>query len=96
MVARAADGGTHLNWPKGGQGDPPLKWIWSLMSKKVVEMGDRFVAVDAPNIVWVAQQIFKSAKEPVRHVVVVQEGQNHREKTLSEAVLLDPRFHRKV
>lgn len=66
------------------------------MSKSAVEVGDRFVSVDAPTIVWVASQVMERAGEPSRRVVVVHERQRHREKTLSEAVLLDPKYHRRL
>ncbi len=61
-----------------------------------IQPGDRFAAVDAPTIVWVAAHVIERRGEPSRHVVLIQEKHRHRDKTLSESVLLDPRFFRRM
>ncbi|MBT6093842.1 MAG: hypothetical protein HOH04_03100 [Rhodospirillaceae bacterium] len=64
-------------------------------NKKTVDVGDRFVKTDDPNTVWiVAGQGAPVAAIP--HFQVVREGYTNRVRTLSEQVLLDPDFYRRV
>ena len=64
-------------------------------SKKSIDVGDRFVKTDDPITVWiVARQGAPIATIP--HFQVVREGYTNRVRTLSEQVLLDPDFYRRV
>lgn len=64
-------------------------------SKKSIDIGDRFVKTDDPMTVWiVAGQGAPIATIP--HYQVVREGYSNRVRTLSEQVLLDPDFYRRV
>ena len=64
-------------------------------SKKSIDVGDRFVKTDDPMTVWIiAGQGAPIATIP--HFQVVREGYTNRVRTLSEQVLLDPDFYRRV
>ncbi len=60
-----------------------------------VEIGDRFVKTDDPRTVWIVAGRGSSIA-PIPHFKVVQDGYHSRMRTLSEVVLLDPDFYRRV
>ena len=60
-----------------------------------IEPGDRYIKVDAPNIIWVVSHPLDVA-DPVPHVRLVQEGAANRQITLSVSALQDPRMYKKV
>ena len=60
-----------------------------------IEIGDRFVKTDDPRTVWIVAGRGSSVA-PVPHYKVVQDGYRSRVRTLSEEVLLDPDFYRRV
>lgn len=64
-------------------------------SKNNIEVGDRFVKTDDPKTVWVVAGRGSSVA-PMPHYKVVQEGYYSRMRTLSENVLLDPDFYRRL
>ena len=64
-------------------------------NKNGIEIGDRFVKSDDPRTVWVVAGR-GSAVAPIPHYRVVQEGQTSRMRTLSEMVLLDTDYYRRV
>ena len=67
-----------------------------MASKNIaIEVGDRYVKVDAPSIVWVVSHPLDVA-DPVPHVRLVQEGAANRKITLSVSALQDPKMHSKV
>ena len=67
-----------------------------MASKNVaIEVGDRYVKVDAPNIIWIVSHPLDVA-DPVPHVRLVQEGSANRKITLSVSALQDAKMHRKV
>ncbi|MBT4627351.1 MAG: hypothetical protein HOC63_11750 [Rhodospirillales bacterium] len=59
------------------------------------ELGDRYIKVDAPGIVWVVSELL-NVSDPVPHVRLVQEGSANRKITLSASALQDTNMHRKV
>ncbi len=60
-----------------------------------IEVGDRYVKVDAPDIIWVVSDPLNVA-DPVPHVRLVQEGATNRKITLSVSALQDAKMHKKV
>jgi len=60
-----------------------------------IDIGDRFVKTDDPNIVWVVAGT-GSPVAPIPHYQVVREDYTSRMRTLSERVLLDTDFYRRV
>jgi len=65
------------------------------MRKRQIEMGSRFVKTDEPQTVWVVSGK-GSDRTPVPHYVLIREDARTRQRTLSEAVLLDRNFYRQV
>lgn len=65
------------------------------MGKERVQAGDRFVKVDDQRIVWVVERVMEVAHS-VTHAHLIQEADPTRRITLSEPVLLDPRYHRRL
>lgn len=64
-------------------------------NKNSIEVGDRFVKTDDPRTVWVVSGRGSSVA-PMPHYKVVQEGYYSRMRTLSENVLLDPDYYRRI
>lgn len=64
-------------------------------NKNAIEVGDRFVKTDDPRTVWVVAGRGSSVA-PMPHFKVVQEGYFSRMRTLSENVLLDPDYYRRI
>lgn len=64
-------------------------------NKNAIEVGDRFVKTDDPRTVWVVSGRGSSVA-PMPHYKVVQEGYYSRMRTLSENVLLDPDYYRRI
>jgi hypothetical protein len=60
-----------------------------------VEAGDRYIKIDAPNIVWVVGQSLNDV-DPVPHVSLVQEGTTNRKITLSVSALQDKSIYKKI
>lgn len=60
-----------------------------------IEVGDRFVKTDDPRIVWIVAGRGSSVA-PMPHYRVVMEGYHSRVRTLSEMVLLDTDYYRRV
>ena len=60
-----------------------------------IDIGDRFVKTDDPKIVWIVVRT-GSPVAPIPHYRVVREGYTSRMRTLSERVLLDTDFYRRV
>ena len=60
-----------------------------------IDIGDRFVKTDDPKTVWVVAGT-GSPIAPIPHYQVVLEGYSSRMRTLSERVLLDADFYRRV
>lgn len=65
------------------------------MKKRRIEIGSRFIKVDEPRTVWVVAAN-GSERTPVPHYILVREDARTRQRTLSEAVLLDRNFYRQV
>ncbi len=65
------------------------------MRKREIKMGTRFVKVDDPRTVWVVSGK-GSDRTPVPHYILVREDANTRQRTLSEAVLLNRNFYKRV
>lgn len=65
------------------------------MGKEPIERGDRFVKIDDPRIIWVVERTMDVAHS-VPHVQLIQEGQPGRRITLSESILLDTKYHRRL
>ncbi len=65
------------------------------LRKRQIEMGTRFVKVDEPNTIWVVNGK-GSDRTPVPHYVLIREDAHTRQRTLSEAVLLDRNYYRQV
>lgn len=64
------------------------------MRKTKIEPGDRYIKVDAPNIVWVVVLLLDVA-DPVPHARLVQEETN-RQITLSIPALQDTSIYKKM
>ncbi len=62
---------------------------------RVIEVGDRYIKIDAPSIVWVVSGAVDVA-DPVPHVRLVQEGADNRKITLSTSALQDTSIYKKV
>ena len=60
-----------------------------------IEPGDRYIKVDAPNIIWVVSHTVDVA-DPVPHVRLVQEGSANRKITLSISALQDKSIYKRV
>lgn len=60
-----------------------------------IEIGDRFVKTDDPRTVWIVAGRGSSVA-PIPHYRVVMEGYHSRMRTLSESVLLDTDYYRRV
>ncbi len=65
------------------------------MKKSTIAPGDRYIKLDAPNIIWVVSHALNVA-DPVPHVRLVQEGPSGRQITLSVAALQDTSLHKKI
>ncbi len=65
------------------------------MKKSMIEPGDRYAKVDAPNIIWVVGKPLNVA-DPVPHVRLVQEGTTNRKITLSISALQDTSIYKKI
>ena len=65
------------------------------MKKSNIEPGDRYIKVDAPNIIWVVGKLLNVA-DPVPHVRLVQEGTTNRKITLSISALQDTSLYKKI
>ncbi len=65
------------------------------MKKSTIAPGDRYIKVDAPNIIWVVSQPLNVA-DPVPHVRLVQEGTTNRKITLSVSALQDTSIYTKI
>ncbi len=65
------------------------------MKKSTIAPGDRYIKVDAPNIIWVVSQPLNVA-DPVPHVRLVQEGTTNRKITLSVSALQDTSIYKKI
>ena len=64
-------------------------------NKSKIQIGDRFVKTDDPKTIWVVASR-GSTVDPIRHYQVVQESCHSRRRTLSEFVLLDRVYYRRV
>lgn len=64
-------------------------------TKTGIEVGDRFIKTDNKRDVWIVTNRW-DGKYPVPHYQVVMEGHETRRRTLSETVLLDPMYYRRV
>jgi len=60
-----------------------------------IDIGDRFVKTDDPKTVWIVAGT-GSPVASIPHYQVVREGYTSRMRTLSERVLLDSDFYRRV
>ena len=60
-----------------------------------INIGDRFVKTDDPKTVWIVAGT-GSPVVSIPHYQVVREGYTSRMRTLSERVLLDTDFYRRV
>ena len=65
------------------------------VNKSVITPGDRYIKVDAPNIIWAVSQRLNVAN-PVPHVRLVQEGTTNRKITLSVSALQDASIYKKI
>ena len=65
------------------------------MKRFKIEPGDRYVKVDAPNIVWVVGEP-NNAADIIPHVSLVQEGTANRKITLSIPALQDASIYKKI
>ncbi len=63
--------------------------------KADIQIGDKFVKTDDPRVVWIVSGN-GSPVAPVPHYQVVRDGSANRVRTLSETVLLDTDFYRRV
>ena len=61
----------------------------------MINIGDRFVKVDEPTKVWVITEL-GAPISPIPHYQVVREDYVSRLRTLSEQVLLDNNFYRRI
>ena len=62
---------------------------------KIISIGDRFVKADEPTKVWVVTELGASISS-IPHYQVVREDYVSRLRTLSEQVLLDNNFYRRI
>ena len=60
-----------------------------------VTSSDKFINVDAPNIIWVVSQSI-DVTDPIPHVRLTQEGTTNRMITLSISALRDTSLYKKV
>ena len=60
-----------------------------------IDIGDRFVKTDEPTTVWIVARAGSPAAS-IPHYQVVREGYTNRMRTLSEQVLLDGDFYRRL
>ena len=60
-----------------------------------IEVGDRFVKTDDPKTIWIVAGKGSSVV-PIPHYQVVREGYESRMRTLSEQVLLDKDYYKRV
>jgi len=60
-----------------------------------IDIGDKFVKTDDPKTVWVVAGK-GSSMAPVPHYQVVRQGYESRLRTLSEQVLLDTDYYKRV
>ena len=65
------------------------------VKKSMIKLGDRYVKVDAPNIIWVVSKPLNAA-DSVPHVLLVQEGTTNRKITLSISALQDTSIYKKI
>jgi hypothetical protein len=65
------------------------------VKKSTISPGDRYIKVDAPNIIWVVGKPLNVA-DPVPHVRLVQEGTTNRKITLSISALQDKTIYKKI
>jgi len=63
--------------------------------KNTIDIGDRFVKTDDPTTVWIVAGN-GSPVASIPHFQVVREGYTSRVRTLSEQVLLDSDYYRRV
>ncbi len=63
--------------------------------KSAAKLNDRYIKLDAPNIVWVVSRILNVA-DPVPHVSLDQEGMPNRKITLSIHALGDSSIYKKI
>jgi len=64
-------------------------------NKNQIDIGDRFVKTDDPTTVWIVAGT-GSPVVSIPHFQVVREGYTSRMRTLSEQVLLDADYYRRV
>jgi hypothetical protein len=65
------------------------------VKKSTIEPGDKYIKVDATNIIWVVGKPLNVA-DPVPHVRLVQEGTTNRKITLSVSALQDTSIYKKI
>jgi hypothetical protein len=65
------------------------------MGKSTIEIGDRYIKVDAQNIIWVVSMLVNVA-DRIPHVRLVQEGTTKRNITLSALALQDTSIYKKI
>ncbi len=66
-----------------------------LKSSTTVSIGDRFVKADDPTTVWIVTGE-GSDVSAIQHYQVCKEGQQTRQRTLSESTLLNRDFYHRV
>ena len=64
-------------------------------NNKIIGSGDRFVKADEPTKVWVVSEL-GAPLSSIPHYQVVREDYVRRLRTLSEQVLLDNNFYRRI
>lgn len=64
-------------------------------NKATVKSGDRYIKIDAPDIVWIVGNALDVA-DPVPHVRLVQERTANRKITLSVSALSDTSIYKKI
>ena len=64
-------------------------------NNKIIGIGDRFVKADEPTKVWVVTEL-SAPISSIPHYQVVREDYVSRLRTLSEQVLLDNNFYRRI
>ena len=65
------------------------------MKKSTIALGEKYIKVDAPNIIWLVGRPV-NIDHPVPHVWLVQEGKANRKITLSVSALQDTSIYKKV
>ena len=60
-----------------------------------VELGDRYIKVDTPDIIWVVSHAL-SLENSIPHVRLVQDGAMNRKITLSVSALRDASLYSKI